>query len=650
MEIETLKSMTETPLLNASPSSLADTVVSVTTGQPTIATTSNCKLSSAPRSPNEVLAKPRPRASKINKPGTPPKKQAAAPPNKQQSKASPTKPQRGKGARNKPKKSMINGDVGSLVRDIFKNGDSVTVISNKSRKKESRSNSLCSTSDGINGSGDISNSSFPRETKLSDDDDEEDVEVDIDIENDDDENPVLQSRSASPSSVYHQLLKSAHIDIETKSNTEHLVTAQETVKENATEWEETQNLNAGSTDLDMNADPMCAAEVVVKTEEEDSNSDTASMYKLESMSDDSSKDRPDDEEEEEHHVKTETIVNGLVASSGEVIEFEVPQEEKELQAHFISDEEKHVHADFFDGRPPKTPERYIKIRSYIIDCWLKCKPTYLNKTCIRPGLKNCGDVNCIGRIHSYLECIGAINFGCGDSIQKSTQNCRWRNKQSGQRNQQRSHSIISSFKNRRPRKRRIRDGSGLWVDEKELEGKTIERKKLDANRKLKIPRSVKTVYDPFKLVPCLPFSDDNPAPYKIEMFNTALAIMDIHAHVSKTEVIGMLGGQFSAATQCLTISMAVPCKSMSTGMQCEMDPVSQTLASDQITDVGMSVVGWYHSHPTFSPDPSVRDIETQQKFQYWFSKGGNHFVGVIVSPYNASSLSVFSDIRCLTIS
>ena len=48
------------------------------------------------------------------------------------------------------------------------------------------------------------------------------------------------------------------------------------------------------------------------------------------------------------------------------------------------------------------------------------------------------------------------------------------------------------------------------------------------------------------------------------------------------------------------------------------DSVSQTLASEQIEDVGMQVVGWYHSHPTFSPDPSVRDIETQQKFQVHF--------------------------------
>jgi len=41
---------------------------------------------------------------------------------------------------------------------------------------------------------------------------------------------------------------------------------------------------------------------------------------------------------------------------------------------------------------------------------------YVTKTSVRTGLKNCGDVNCIGRIHAYLEQIGAINFGCGKSF------------------------------------------------------------------------------------------------------------------------------------------------------------------------------------------------------------------------------------------
>lgn len=46
--------------------------------------------------------------------------------------------------------------------------------------------------------------------------------------------------------------------------------------------------------------------------------------------------------------------------------------------------------------------------------------------------------------------------------------------------------------------------------------------------------------------------------------------MDVHAHIAKTEIIGMLGGQFEDGK--LHVSMAVPCNSISTGMQCEMDP------------------------------------------------------------------------------
>ena len=60
---------------------------------------------------------------------------------------------------------------------------------------------------------------------------------------------------------------------------------------------------------------------------------------------------------------------------------------------------------------------------------------------------------------------------------------------------------------------------------------------------------------------------------------------------------------------------ASPCDSLSTGMQCEMDPVSQTRASESLAERGFSVVGWYHSHPTFAASPSIRDIETQAKFQ-----------------------------------
>lgn len=66
---------------------------------------------------------------------------------------------------------------------------------------------------------------------------------------------------------------------------------------------------------------------------------------------------------------------------------------------------------------------------------------------------------------------------------------------------------------------------------------------------------------------------------------------------------------------CVQICAAEPCNSVSTGLQCEMDPVSQTQACDVLSSLGFSVVGWYHSHPSFHPNPSVRDINTQDQFQ-----------------------------------
>ena len=141
--------------------------------------------------------------------------------------------------------------------------------------------------------------------------------------------------------------------------------------------------------------------------------------------------------------------------------------------------------------------------------------------------------------------------------------------------------------------------------------------------------------------------------------------------------------------------------------------VSQTVACERICNDQQMVLGWYHSHPTFTPNPSVRDIETQLKYQVragycnlchwtayaiekhcewthlgefslakdwnyfkcisriyncinliyiidenglcfcvlqeWFSAGGSHFVGVIVSPYSRDNHRSQSQVQCLTI-
>ncbi|KAJ2471853.1 hypothetical protein IWW56_006256, partial [Coemansia sp. RSA 2131] len=56
-----------------------------------------------------------------------------------------------------------------------------------------------------------------------------------------------------------------------------------------------------------------------------------------------------------------------------------------------------------------------------------------------------------------------------------------------------------------------------------------------------------------------------------------------------------------------------------------------------IVDAGLCVVGWYHSHPTFRPDPSIIDIENQTAYQALFRDNDSSeepFVGAIVGPYD----------------
>ena len=60
------------------------------------------------------------------------------------------------------------------------------------------------------------------------------------------------------------------------------------------------------------------------------------------------------------------------------------------------------------------------------------------------------------------------------------------------------------------------------------------------------------------------------AEFSVEICGGSLAIMDIHSHLNMSEVIGLLGGNYS--NNMLTITRAEPCVSVSTGVQCEMDP------------------------------------------------------------------------------
>nr|XP_020459234.1 histone H2A deubiquitinase MYSM1 isoform X2 [Monopterus albus] len=353
-------------------------------------------------------------------------------------------------------------------------------------------------------------------------------------------------------------------------------------------------------------------------------------------------DRPEDNQEEEEEEE----------------ELKVPEQEIEIDTETITEDEKQAIPEFFEGRPSKTPERYLKIRNYILDQWLKSKPRYLNKTSVRPGLKNCGDVNCIGRIHTYLELIGAINFNCEQAVYNRPKVVdRSRHKEGKEMFE--AYQLAQRLQSIRTRKRRVRDIWGNWCDAKDLEGQTYEhfsaeelalhREEMKKQHKpCKMFRN-RGSFDPFQLIPCRSFGEDVQEPFQVVVCADTLLIMDMHAHVSQGEVIGLLGGTFNKEKKALKICTAEPCNSISTGLQCEMDPVSQTQACDVLSSLGFSVVGWYHSHPSFHPNPSVRDINTQDQFQSYFSRGGAPFIGMIVSPYDPANPSPHSQTTCLLV-
>jgi len=129
--------------------------------------------------------------------------------------------------------------------------------------------------------------------------------------------------------------------------------------------------------------------------------------------------------------------------------------------------------------------------------------------------------------------------------------------------------------------------------------------------------------------------------------------MDFHSHLAETEVIGLLGGLYDEDERILFILGVFPCRSISTGLQCEMDPESDVEARSFFSSKGFVVVGWYHSHPTFEPNPSIRDIENQSDHQAMFRRhelGVEPFVGVIVSPFDPRNLSFLSKFQFLSVS
>lgn len=125
--------------------------------------------------------------------------------------------------------------------------------------------------------------------------------------------------------------------------------------------------------------------------------------------------------------------------------------------------------------------------------------------------------------------------------------------------------------------------------------------------------------------------------------------MDLHAHMSLSEVMGLVGGIWNPLNKKLMITHYEPCKNIaSSSTHCDMCPLTQAKATDLLHSRGLAVLGWFHSHPTFAPEPSQQDIETQLSVQQWIGSE-KPCLGLILSPFSSHGALIASPFRCMIV-
>ncbi|KPJ12694.1 Histone H2A deubiquitinase MYSM1 [Papilio machaon] len=153
---------------------------------------------------------------------------------------------------------------------------------------------------------------------------------------------------------------------------------------------------------------------------------------------------------------------------------------------------------------------------------------------------------------------------------------------------------------------------------------------------------------PIHLIRCRVYNDDKPAPCTVSLNVSALIAMDAHAHTSRGEVMGLLGGVVCAAPPPapplapprLLIAAYSRAAAANARTHCDMDPVSQSMAAEELRGRGLEVCGWHHSHPSFPSAPSALDLRSQRALQAALERASPHphtphipFLAIITSQH-----------------
>eukprot|EP01122_Echinamoeba_exundans_P001813 TRINITY_DN117_c0_g1_i1.p1 TRINITY_DN117_c0_g1~~TRINITY_DN117_c0_g1_i1.p1 ORF type:complete len:839 (+),score=225.70 TRINITY_DN117_c0_g1_i1:685-3201(+) len=194
-----------------------------------------------------------------------------------------------------------------------------------------------------------------------------------------------------------------------------------------------------------------------------------------------------------------------------------PQAPLDIHEDEVRDIEIRANSEFFEGNSVKTPERYLRIRNHIIRASHPNRDRYVTKTSVRRGLRDCGDVNAIGRIHQFLELIGAVNFNL-----EAPASCR-------KQGQETPAGAVAEAVSRMSHGKRIGLGPANMVSK-------------------------------FKMPPCFDGFDARLNMNQPDLFVdcTASMVMDVHSHLSREISVGLLLGRLTPEKSQLRILHAVP--------------------------------------------------------------------------------------------
>ncbi|XP_037360998.1 MPN domain-containing protein [Talpa occidentalis] len=123
-------------------------------------------------------------------------------------------------------------------------------------------------------------------------------------------------------------------------------------------------------------------------------------------------------------------------------------------------------------------------------------------------------------------------------------------------------------------------------------------------------------------------------PFNVAMSSNVLFLLDFHSHLTRSEVVGYLGGRWDINSQMLTVLRAFPCRSRLG--DCDTAATIEEEIYQSLLLRGLSLVGWYHSHPHSPALPSLQDIDTQMDYQLRLQGSSNGFqpcLALLCSPY-----------------